>query len=117
MYAPIHPPIARAIFARRMLHHFFFAMGLLVFSIVIGMAGYEHFENLPWQDAFENTAMLLGGMGPVNTPMTNAGKLFAGVFALYAGIVFLFTAGLMVAPVVHRIMHRFHWEQSRKGKD
>jgi protein-S-isoprenylcysteine O-methyltransferase Ste14 len=117
MYAALRPPLARAVFARRMLQHLLFAGGLLVFSMAIGMAGYEHFENLEWRDAFLDTAMLLGGMGPVHTPMTNAGKIFAGLFALYAGIVFLFTAGLMIAPIVHRIMHRFHWEQSRKDKD
>jgi len=53
--------------------------------------------------------MLLGGMGPVNSPVTAAGKLFAGLYALYAGLVFLVTAGLVFAPLVHRLMHRFHW--------
>jgi hypothetical protein len=55
--------------------------------------------------------MLLGGMGPVNAPATPGGKLFAGLYALYAGLVFLIVAGLLLAPVVHRILHRFHWEE------
>lgn len=93
-----------------MLWHALGAFGLLVLSLVLGMAGYEYFEQLPWPDAFLNSAMLLGGMGPVDAPKTEGGKLFAGAYALYAGLVFLVAAGLVIAPVVHRILHRFHWK-------
>src|SRR6266581_4156593 len=86
---------------------------LVLVSLVAGMAGYEHYERLPWRDAFLNTAMLLGGMGPVDAPHSNGGKLFAGIFALYSGVVFLVVSGLFLAPVIHRIMHRFHWEAPR----
>lgn len=86
-------------------------MALLVLSLVGGMAGYEHFESLAWRDAFLNSAMLMGGMGPVDPPRTDSGKLFAGMFALYAGLVFLVTAGLVLAPLVHRLLHKFHWQQ------
>jgi hypothetical protein len=82
----------------------------MVLSLAIGMTGYAHFERLPWRDAFLNSAMLLGGMGPVNPPATDGGKVFAGLYALYAGLVFLATAGILVAPVVHRLLHKFHWE-------
>ena len=108
-----HRPIPRKRFVRRVLLHFAAALALLLFSLVLGMAGYEHFERLPWRDAFLNTAMLLGGMGPVDPPRTDDGKLFAGLFALYAGLVFLISAGLIMAPVVHRILHKFHWEEDR----
>ena len=74
------------------------------------MAGYVCFEHLPSLDAFLNAAMLLGGMGPVNAPVTDAGKLFAGLFALYAGLVFIVTAALLFTPLLHRLMHRFHWD-------
>ena len=84
---------------------------MLGVSLALGMMGYEHFENLPWRDAFLNAAMLLGGMGPVDPPKTDGGKVFAGLYALYAGLVFLVTAGLVFAPVLHRVLHRFHWEQ------
>ena len=80
---------------------------------MLGMAGYGYFEHLPWRDAFLNAAMLMGGMGPVDAPQTDGGKLFAGLYALYAGLVFLVAAGLVFAPVVHRVMHKFHWEQDR----
>jgi hypothetical protein len=75
------------------------------------MAGYEYFEHLEWRDAFLNAAMLMGGMGPVDAPRTPGGKLFAGVYALYAGLGFLVAAGLMFTPVVHRVLHKFHWEE------
>jgi hypothetical protein len=75
------------------------------------MVGYVAFEHLSWIDAFLNAAMLLGGMGPVNAPQTDGGKLFAGLFALYAGLVFIVTAALLLSPVLHRLMHRMHWKE------
>lgn len=82
-------------------------------SLAIGMVGYAHFEDLRWRDAFLNAAMLLGGMGPVESPSTSGGKLFAGFYALYAGLVFLVAVAILVAPVVHRLLHKFHWEADR----
>jgi hypothetical protein len=96
-----------------MLRHALTAVILLVLSIMIGMAGYEYFEQLSWRSAFLNSAMLLGGMGPVDAPHTNGGKLFAGIYALYAGLVFIVVAGLILAPLVQRIMHKFHWAQDQ----
>ena len=114
MYEPkTHPPIPRHQFVRRVLLHASAALAVLLLSLMLGMAGYEYFEQLPWRDAFLNSAMLLGGMGPVNAPQTNGGKLFAGLYALYAGLVFLVSAALILTPIVHRVMHKFHWEQDR----
>ena len=113
MYEPRkHPPISHASFVRRVVLHATAATGLLLFSLLAGMAGYVYFEGLAWLDAFLNTAMLLGGMGPVNVLATDAGKLFAGIYALYAGLVFLVIVGLMFAPVLHRILHKFHWDRN-----
>jgi hypothetical protein len=103
-------PIARPRFAKRVLAHVGIAIALIAFSVAIGMAGYSGFEHLSPLDSFLNTAMLLGGMGPVNPPVTDAGKLFAGFFALYAGLVFIVTAALLFTPLLHRLMHRFHWD-------
>src|SRR5260221_14292504 len=103
-------PISRIAFAGRMARHGALALALTLVSLGIGMAGYGYYEDLPWRDAFLNSAMLLGGMGPVNAPVTPGGKIFAGLYALYAGLVFLIVAGLLLAPVVHRVLHRFHWE-------
>jgi hypothetical protein len=102
-------PLARALFRRRLLLHSAMASALILVSLGIGMLGYCRFEHMSPLDGFLNSAMLLGGMGPVNAPETPAGKLFAGLFALYAGLVFIVTAGLLFAPLVHRLMHRFHW--------
>jgi len=104
------PPLLRKFFARRLCQHALIAIGLIVFSIALGMTGYHGFEHLSTLDSFLNTAMLLGGMGPVNPPVTSAGKLFAGFFALYAGLVFIVTAALLFTPLLHRLMHRFHWD-------
>jgi len=108
-----HPPISRGRFIGRVLRHAAAAFALVVVSVAVGMAGYEHFEGLPWRDAFLNTAMIAGGMGPVDAPKTNEGKVFAGIYALYAGLVFIATAALLLAPLVHRVMHKFHWERDR----
>jgi hypothetical protein len=105
------PPLSRRRFLLRLLRHFALAALLLVLSLWLGMAGYQHYEHLPWRDAFLNAAMLLGGMGPVNNPVTSQGKLFAGGYALYAGILFIVTSGIILAPVLHRMLHLFHCDE------
>ena len=108
-----HPPFPSRHFVRRVVLHAAAALALLLFSLCAGMAGYAYFEHLPWRDAFLNAAMLLGGMGPVDGPKSDGGKVFAGLYALYAGLVFLVMASLILAPAVHRLMHKFHWQQDR----
>src|SRR3990172_4488106 len=93
------------LFWRRMLLHSGISLGILVFSLVLGIWGYQHYEQLPWRDAFLNAAMLLGGMGPVKTDLSEPGKVFAGFYALYAGLVVIAVAGLLLAPGVHHLMH------------
>ena len=105
------PPIPRASFARRLAVHLGLAICLLLVSLGAGMVGYVQLEQLSWMDAFLNSAMLLGGMGPVNPPQTEGGKLFAGIYALYAGLVFIVTAALVFTPIVHRVIHHFHWSE------
>ncbi len=102
-------PISYGRFIKRVIIHAAISVGVLVFSLLLGIEGYEHFEHLQWRDAFLNSAMLLGGMGPVNPPVTDNGKIFAGVYALYSGLIFILVAGLTLTPVAHRILHRFHW--------
>ena len=115
MYEPRHkPPISNLQFLQRIFFHAAASACILAFSLVIGIAGYEHFEHLPWRDAFMNAAMLLGGMGPVNSPMTDGGKIFAGLYALYCGLVFLIVVAIIITPVVHRVMHKFHWDNEAK---
>ncbi len=113
-----HKPISTREFLIRMLRHGVLAAAIIALSIVVGMAGYEHYEHLPWRDALLNTTMLLGGMGPVNAPQSPGGKLFASFFALYAGLVFIATAGVFLAPVAHRVLHHlnFDGEETEPGR-
>jgi hypothetical protein len=104
-------PLSRKRFTWRLARHGAAAAVLVLASLAIGMAGYAYFEGLGWLDAFLNSAMLLGGMGPVNNPQTSGGKLFAGLYALYSGLVFLVTVGVVFAPVLHRALHVFHWKK------
>jgi hypothetical protein len=113
MYESLKRPLlAPGLFLRRMARHGAFALGVLAVSLLVGMAGYAGFEHLGWTDAFLNASMILGGMGPVDLPKTEGGKLFAGAYALFSGLVFLGAASIVIAPLAHRMLHRFHWEES-----
>ena len=107
-----HEPLAlRAVFLRRLARHGAIAIGLLSFSLALGMVGYRYIVGeKSWVDAFYSASMLLGGMGPTGTPDTVLGKLFAGFYSLYSGVVFLIAAAVIVAPLFHRVMHHFHLE-------
>ncbi len=118
MYEPRHAPLApRSVFFRRVFAAIGLAAAAVIVSLAFGMWGYMHFEHLAWRDAFLNAAMLLGGMGPVEAPVTNGGKIFAGLYALYAGLLLLVSVGLMLTPVVHRLMHRFHLEEQDEANE
>ena len=115
MFEPISvPPIPRADFVRRLMRQGGYAAVLAGVSLLIGTGGFMAFAKEKWLDAFLNAAMLLGGMGPVETPTTEGGKLFAGAYALYAGMVVLVAASILVAPVMHRYMHKFHLESRER---
>ena len=109
MYEPKHHKLlTHAEFYARMAMHLGVAILLLAFSLVIGMIGYVSTEGVEWIDAFLNSAMLLGGMGEVDPLKTSGGKLFAGCYALYAGLVFIVCVAIVLTPVIHRVMHHFH---------
>lgn len=104
------PLISRQRFARRVWQHFLLAVALLGVSLVAGMMGYHFLAGLRWVDAFLNSAMLLGGMGQVGDIPTQSGKIFAGIFALYAGLVLIVASAVLLTPLLHRLMHRVHLE-------
>jgi hypothetical protein len=107
--------VPRRVFLARLIEHALAAVLLVGGTLAIGMAGYHWLEHLPWVDAYVNAAMILGGMGPVAELHTTSGKLFAGTYALFAGIVFLVGVSVVFAPVVHRAMHKFHIADEDKG--
>jgi len=102
------PMLPRPLFYRRAVLSAMIGFGLLALALFAGMVGYRVTEHLSWLDSFVNAAMILGGMGPVATMETNAGKLFAGCYALFSGLAFITIVGVILAPFVHRIFHRFH---------
>lgn len=102
------PLLPRAAFLRRFSLSALIGLSLIGVSLLIGMLGYHGLEQLSWLDSFLNASMILGGMGPMWSPQTDAGKLFAGLYALYSGLAVLVIVGITFAPVVHRLLHRFH---------
>jgi hypothetical protein len=104
------PLASRAVFYRRLMLNGITAIGLVLASLVVGMLGYRFLAGLTWIDAFENAAMILSGMGPVDELNSNGAKLFAGLYAIYSGLALIATAGVTIAPILHRFLHRFHLE-------
>lgn len=104
---PVLPPRA---FARRLVRFGLLAGVIIGASLALGVLGFHYIDGMAWIDALLNASMLLGGMGPVDIPATVAGKLFSSFYALFSGIVFLVAVGVLLAPILHRFMHRFHLE-------
>jgi hypothetical protein len=103
------------VFRRRLVTAGSLGLALISVSLAIGIAGYMGFEHLSLVDAFLNAAMILSGMGPLHSPESIGGKIFAGCYALYCGFAVLGIAALMFAPVVHRLFHRFHIEAEERA--
>ena len=109
------PMLPRRRFLRRLAASSSIGVGLIASSLLIGMAGYHWLVALSWVDAYENAAMILSGMGPVATPESWGGKVFAGTYALYSGIALLATTAVIFAPVVHRFLHYLHADTGQKS--
>lgn len=88
----------------------------IVLALYIGMLGYHGFENMSWIDAFVNAAMILSGMGPLTPLVTFKGKLFAGVYALFSGLLFIAIMVLIFSPLIRHFFHKLHLEMSGKEK-
>lgn len=108
---PQHPVLPSHVFIKRLTRHILIGMSIILCSLGIGMWGYHSIENMAWIDAYENAAMILAGMGPVTELKTHAGKLFAGTYALFSGIIFLVIIAVIFAPVVHRFLHKFNIDE------
>ena len=101
------PLLPTNVFIKRVVRNLLISFVLVVVSLGLGMLGYHHFEKMSWVDAYENAAMILAGMGPVAPLKTECGKIFAGSYALFSGIVFLIAIAVIIAPIFHRFLHRF----------
>jgi hypothetical protein len=109
------PPISTRLFLVRMVHHTAFLFVVVIGSVALGTAGYHWIDGSAWLDGFVNACMLLGGMGPVGELETSGGKVFAALFALYAGLVFLIGGAVLLTPILHRVMHKYHWDAEHQG--
>jgi len=107
------PLAPRDRYLRRLLAHGGFAALLLGASLLIGVVGYHLTEGLDWLDALLNASMILGGMGPVDPVRSDAGKWFASIYALFSGVMFLVSVGVIFTPMIHRLLHRLHLEDAR----
>lgn len=110
------PLLSLAEFFWRVVRHSALAFAILFVALGIGILGYHWSEGLPWIDSFLNACMILGGMGPVDTLQHDKGKLFASFYALFSGILFIVVMGFLLAPFVHRLMHRLHLEDEAQEK-
>ena len=109
---PLLPPRQ---FAARLGRNFAAAGLLIGASLAAGMAGYSAFEGMGGIDAFANASMILSGMGPLAPLQTPGGKIFAGLYALFSGMVLIVATGVVLAPVLHRMLHQFHVEEEDNG--
>jgi hypothetical protein len=110
------PLLPRGQFLKRLRRNAIVALSIIGVSLIVGIIGYRVLEGMDWLDAFLESAMLLGGMGPIHGPATAGGKVFAGIYALYSGILVIGTAGIILAPIFHRVLHSFHVEDDDDEK-
>jgi hypothetical protein len=103
------------VFRRRLIRSGTVGSIMVIVSLAVGISGYHFFEHLDFLDSFVNAAMILSGMGPLHDPTTVAGKIFAGIYALYSGFAVLVIAAIAFAPVVHRVLHHFHIEEEQEA--
>lgn len=103
--APLH------VYYKRMARNVLFAGFILLVCLLIGIAGYHYTADIEWLDALHNASMILSGMGPVVEIKTVSGKWFSSFYALFSGVVFITNIGVVLAPALHRMLHRFHLQE------
>lgn len=105
------PVISQTHYLYRLAKNVCIAFGLIALALLIGMMGYHYICGFKWIDSLLNASMILGGMGPVDVVTTNSGKIFASFYAIFSGIAFLSIIALILSPVVHRFLHKFHMDE------
>lgn len=112
IYERRHEQLApRAIFIKRIVASLVVALALIITTLVLGVAGYHYFAGFDWLDSLLEASMILGGMGPIKELPSDAAKIFASVYALFSGLIFIALMGIMLSPVAHRVMHKFHVDE------
>jgi hypothetical protein len=109
------PLLPRRAFIHRMRNCVLLAAAISLVTLLVGICGYHVLEKMPWADSFANASMILSGMGPLGNLNTTAGKIFAGFYALFCGLIFVTIVTILLAPILHRALHKFHLEKG-KGK-
>ena len=104
------PLASGRVFAGRVFRSILFGSLMVALTLWIGMAGYHYLEHLDWLDCFVNATMIMSGMGVVVVPLSDAGKLFAGSYALFCGLVLIVATASAFTPVIHRFLHKMHVE-------
>lgn len=105
------PVASQSVFAGRLTRNALYSLGLVSASLLVGTCGYIYFEDMRTVDAFANASMILASMGPLTPLMTDGGKIFASLYAIFSGLLLIGISTLMLAPVFHRILHRFHVDE------
>jgi hypothetical protein len=108
-----NPLLPRKEFIGRMRRSILLSVGIAAVTLIVGMVGYHLLENMPWPDAFANASMILAGMGPLGNLNTDGGKIFAGIYALFCGLIFVTIITILLAPLFHRALHKFHCETDK----
>ncbi|MBP8824279.1 MAG: hypothetical protein KBH07_11600 [Flavobacteriales bacterium] len=117
MFGAFNDPLPhRRLYVRRQLRFMLWALAFIAASLALGVGGYMAFARLGFTDAFLNASMILGGMGPVDPLPNDAAKWFASIYALYCGVALLTIVAAMLAPTIHRLLHKLHLDQARKGR-
>lgn len=112
MFEKKHQPLApTSVYYIRALRHTITGILIIGICLFIGIAGYHYIDDVPWIDALHNASMILGGMGPVVEIKSTAGKIFSSAYALFSGVMFITTVGIMLAPAVHRFFHKMHVDE------
>jgi len=114
---PLDPLPPRHIFLKRLARTALLAMLIIGGSLVLGVLGYHYLEGLSWIDSLLNGSMILSGMGPVAVLTSPSAKLFASAYAMFSAVVFLVCVAVMISPVIHRVLHRFHMDMEEDRRD
>ena len=118
MFERYHEPLlSKVAFYKRFFRSIITGFIIIFGSLFLGVVGYHFTENLPWLDSLLNASMILSGMGPVDVVHTVSGKFFASFYALFSGVAFITSVGVVFAPVFHRFLHKFHLEFEGEDDD